>query len=207
MYWDITLFGMRIQHTAIGVPEFQPHPLSERLDLSLLPPFDFRTTGDMPRVLSKYARLTRAAREDYAGRLAVTFPGSTGDRWTSTCSCADTRALWMTSPRDPRRCPRPWTCLWTNGSGLPESARPFWASRPSAHYLRGRRLGQRPVHLSRDFPQVRSAGLPAHSGGGRPAERFPHVRESAARCQGSGSRLSRVGGPRGESLERRRGSG
>ncbi len=74
MYWDITLFGMRIHHTPIGVPEFEPHPLRERLDLSLLGRFDFSTTGDMPRILRKYARLREIAESDFAGKLAVTFP-------------------------------------------------------------------------------------------------------------------------------------
>jgi hypothetical protein len=74
MYWDITLFGMRIHHTPIGVPEFEPHPLRDALDLSLLGRFDFRTTGDMPRVLRKYERLRDLAAGDYGGKLDVTFP-------------------------------------------------------------------------------------------------------------------------------------
>jgi len=51
MYWDITLFGMRIHHNADRCPEFEPHPFGNALDLTLLGRFDFRTTGDMPRVL------------------------------------------------------------------------------------------------------------------------------------------------------------
>ena len=74
MYWDITLFGMRIHHTPIGVPEFEPHALRDSLDLSLLGRFDFHTTGDMPRVLRKYKRLREVAATDYAGKLDVTFP-------------------------------------------------------------------------------------------------------------------------------------
>jgi hypothetical protein len=74
MYWDITLFGMKIHHTPVGVPLFDPHPLNQGLDLSLLPPFDFHTTGDMPRVLSKHARLREIAETTYGGKLAVTFP-------------------------------------------------------------------------------------------------------------------------------------
>ena len=74
MYWDITLFGMRIHHTPIGVPEFEPHPLRDRLDPALLGRFDFRATGDMPRILSKYARLREIAAADYGGTLEVTFP-------------------------------------------------------------------------------------------------------------------------------------
>jgi hypothetical protein len=74
MYWDITLFGMKIRHTPIGVPEFEPHPLRDRLDLSLLGRFDFSATGDMPRILRKYARLREISESDYEGRLSVTFP-------------------------------------------------------------------------------------------------------------------------------------
>jgi len=74
MYWDITLFGMRIRHTPIGVPEFEPHPLSRCLDLSLLPPFDFASTGDMPRIFAKHKRLKELAQTRYGGKLQVTFP-------------------------------------------------------------------------------------------------------------------------------------
>ncbi len=73
-YWDITLFGMGIHHTPIGVPEFEPHPLREKLDLSLLGRFDFNATGDMPRILRRYARLREVASAEYHEKLAVTFP-------------------------------------------------------------------------------------------------------------------------------------
>jgi hypothetical protein len=73
-YWDITLFGMKIHHTPIGVPEFEPHPFRDRLDLSLLGRFDFRATGDMPRLLAKYERLREISVRDYAGRLEVLLP-------------------------------------------------------------------------------------------------------------------------------------
>ena len=73
-YWDITLFGMKIHHTPVGVPEFEPHPLRERLDLSLLGRFDFHATGDMPRLLAKYERLCRLSTDEYGGNLEVTLP-------------------------------------------------------------------------------------------------------------------------------------
>ena len=73
-YWDITLFGMRIHHTPVGVPEFEPHAMQRGLDLSTLGHFDFHTTGDMPRLIDKYERLREIAARDYGDRLAVTFP-------------------------------------------------------------------------------------------------------------------------------------
>jgi hypothetical protein len=73
-YWDITLFGMKIHHSPIGVPEFEPHPFRERLDLSLLGRFDFHETGDMPRLLAKYERLRELSIEEYGGKLEVTLP-------------------------------------------------------------------------------------------------------------------------------------
>lgn len=74
MYWDMTLFGMKIRHTHLGVPEFVPHPLRERLDRSLLPPFDFPSTGDMPRIIARHARLKEISADRYGGALEVTFP-------------------------------------------------------------------------------------------------------------------------------------
>jgi len=74
MYWDITLFGMKIRHTPIGVPEFEPHTLQRGLDIRALGRFDFRQTGDMPRIIRKYARLKELAASFYGGKLAVTFP-------------------------------------------------------------------------------------------------------------------------------------
>ena len=74
MYWDITLFGMKIRHTPIGVPEFEPHTLQRGLDIRALGRFDFRQTGDMPRIIRKYARLKELAGSFYGGKLAVTFP-------------------------------------------------------------------------------------------------------------------------------------
>jgi hypothetical protein len=74
MYWDITLFGMKIHHTLIGVPEFEPHALQRGLDISAMRRFDFRETGDMPRVIRKHTRLHELAGSRYGGKLAVTFP-------------------------------------------------------------------------------------------------------------------------------------
>ena len=74
MYWDITLFGQRIVHSAIGVPEFLPHPLQQSGDLRTLGHFDFYRTGEMPRLLAKYQRMQEIAHDDYAGKLEITFP-------------------------------------------------------------------------------------------------------------------------------------
>ncbi len=74
MYWDMTLFGMEIRHSRLGVPEFGPHPLRGRLDLSFLPPFDFAATGDMPRILARHARLSQISADTYGGKLEVIFP-------------------------------------------------------------------------------------------------------------------------------------
>jgi hypothetical protein len=73
-YWDITLFGMRIHHTAIGVPEFEPHPFSRGFDPSTLGHFDFFTTGDMPRLIRMYESLREISVKEHGGRLAVSFP-------------------------------------------------------------------------------------------------------------------------------------
>jgi len=73
-YWDITLFGMRIHHTPVGVPEFEPHAMQKGLDLSTLGHFDFYATGDMPRLIRKYESLLEISTQQYDGRLAVTFP-------------------------------------------------------------------------------------------------------------------------------------
>jgi hypothetical protein len=74
MYWDMTLFGLRIQHTAIGVPEFVPHPLQQTGELSTLGHFDFYATGDMPLLIEKYQRMRAIAREEYGDTVSVTFP-------------------------------------------------------------------------------------------------------------------------------------
>ncbi len=74
MYWDMTLFGQRIAHNDIGVPEFLPHPFGAVPDVALLGHFDFYTTGDMPRLLSKYARMREVNAREYANRLEITFP-------------------------------------------------------------------------------------------------------------------------------------
>jgi hypothetical protein len=73
-YWDITLFGARIRVSPIGVPEFDPHPLREGLDVAKLGRFDFRTMGDMPRMLAKYEALLRIADGGLGGKPTVTLP-------------------------------------------------------------------------------------------------------------------------------------
>lgn len=74
MYFDMTLFGQDVRHTPGGVPEFLPHPIASTPDLSLVPPFDFRTTGQMPPLLRQYERMRELAAGRYGGRVTVGFP-------------------------------------------------------------------------------------------------------------------------------------
>jgi hypothetical protein len=74
MYYDITLFGERIDYSWEGIPRFRHHPIAEQADLSLLPPFDFRVTGAMPLVLRRYEGLRQLSQECYGGQIEVTFP-------------------------------------------------------------------------------------------------------------------------------------
>ena len=50
MYFDMTLMGMEINYSSNGVPNYMPHRLSDRLDMSCISPFDFEKTGEMPMV-------------------------------------------------------------------------------------------------------------------------------------------------------------
>ena len=74
MYYDITLFGQQVSHTRIGVPRFQPHPISRKPDLSLIEPVDFRTSGAMPALIGQYEAMRRLAETRYDGRISVGFP-------------------------------------------------------------------------------------------------------------------------------------
>jgi len=76
MYWDMTLFGQRIVHNTIGVPEFMPHPFGATTlpDVDLLGHFDFYTTGIMPLLLANYAQMREVNAREYENRLAITFP-------------------------------------------------------------------------------------------------------------------------------------
>ena len=74
MYYDITLFGQEVRHTEIGVPFFVPHPIAQRPDLSLIPPVDFRTSGQMPVLIRRYETLRRIARERFGDALTIGFP-------------------------------------------------------------------------------------------------------------------------------------
>lgn len=74
MYWDMTLFGMRIRHSRIGVPEFLPHPFQQRFDPSTLGRFSFTETGKMPDLLGKYRRMQEVAATRYDGKISIAFP-------------------------------------------------------------------------------------------------------------------------------------
>jgi hypothetical protein len=62
-----------VRHTPGGVPEFMPHPIAERPDLALLPPFDFHATGTMPALIRMYQEMSRLARTLYGGQVTVSF--------------------------------------------------------------------------------------------------------------------------------------
>ena len=74
MYFDMTLFGIEIDYTKDGVPNMRPHPLAEKMDLSLLKPFDFETTGEMPQLIRQYEALNALAKELCDGRVEYGFP-------------------------------------------------------------------------------------------------------------------------------------
>jgi len=74
MYYDMTLFGLRINYQPNGVPIFDRHALADDRDLSQLKPFDFYVTGEMPMVHNRYNELTRISKELYGGEVKVNFP-------------------------------------------------------------------------------------------------------------------------------------
>ena len=72
MYFDLTLFGQEVRHNRQGVPEFRPHPLASRPDMSSLPAeVDFHTSGDMPRMIRYHQGMRDAARRGYGGAVSV----------------------------------------------------------------------------------------------------------------------------------------
>jgi uroporphyrinogen-III decarboxylase len=75
MYFDTTLFGTEIHHTKIGVPEFQPHPISQNPDPSIIKPFDFYQSGDMPLLIERYKKLKEISTTIYDNYFPVDFPG------------------------------------------------------------------------------------------------------------------------------------
>ena len=74
MYYDMTLFGLVIDHQKDGVPIFRRHALEDDPDLSVLKPFDFETTGLMPTVLARYHAFSRMSEERFGGELSLGFP-------------------------------------------------------------------------------------------------------------------------------------
>ena len=74
MYYDMTLFGLVIDHQRNGVPVFRKHALEDAPELSQLSPFDFETSGMMPMVLRRYNEFTRISKERYNGEISVGFP-------------------------------------------------------------------------------------------------------------------------------------
>lgn len=74
MYYDMTLFGLKINYTKDGVPVFERHAMAENPDLKQLTPFDFFDTGEMPMVHKRYHDLKRISEELYGGEVKVSFP-------------------------------------------------------------------------------------------------------------------------------------
>ena len=76
MYYDMTLFGIEIKYQSDGVPLYQPHSLMEKADMSLLKPFDFYSTGEMPAVHKRYEDYKNISRTMYGDKISVHFPSS-----------------------------------------------------------------------------------------------------------------------------------
>lgn len=74
MYFDMTLFGQRVLHTPQGVPLFPPHAVSQSPDLSSILPFDFQTSGVMPKLIHQYSSLKEQALKQYGGDIHIEFP-------------------------------------------------------------------------------------------------------------------------------------
>ena len=74
MYYDMTLFGIKIKYQSDGVPIYQPHELMEKADMSLLKPFDFFTAGEMPAIHKRYEAFKDISRSIYGDRLKINFP-------------------------------------------------------------------------------------------------------------------------------------
>ena len=74
MYYDTTLFGLKINYTKEGVPVFERHPMAENPDILQLAPYDFYNTGEMPMVHKRYKDLKKISEDLYNGEIKVTFP-------------------------------------------------------------------------------------------------------------------------------------
>jgi hypothetical protein len=70
----MTLFGQVIRHTAEGVPQFDPHPISVDPRLERIAPFDFHASGEMPVLIARYRRMEELNQRAYGGELRVDFP-------------------------------------------------------------------------------------------------------------------------------------
>jgi len=74
MYYDTTLFGLKINYQRDGVPVFERHALEDDPDISVLKPFDFNLTGEMPMVHNRRLEFQRISNERYGGEVKVNFP-------------------------------------------------------------------------------------------------------------------------------------
>jgi hypothetical protein len=73
-YFDMTLFGGRVEHDADGVPQFGHHPVQDEPDLAVIEPFDFHTSGIMPRQIEQHEAMRELVGERFGGELEVLFP-------------------------------------------------------------------------------------------------------------------------------------
>ena len=87
MYFDMTFFGLQIHYTRDGVPNMAPHPLSEKADLSLLKPFDFKTSGDALGV-EAVGGLPPAFRGALRRKTELHFPSFPPGTTGSVCAAA-----------------------------------------------------------------------------------------------------------------------
>jgi len=74
MYYDMTLFGLKINYTRDGVPVFERHAMADDPDILQLKPFDFFDTGEMPMVHKRYRDMKKISEDLYGGEINVQFP-------------------------------------------------------------------------------------------------------------------------------------
>lgn len=72
MYFDLTLFGQEVGHSAGGVPQFGRHALADRPDLSALPAeVDFYSSGVMPQLIQYHRDMQEIARRWYGDEITI----------------------------------------------------------------------------------------------------------------------------------------
>ena len=70
-YFEYSFFGIRVGYTAEGVPTLQDdHPVTREPAISLVPKFDFKSSGLLPLIRSSYER----QRNVVGNRIKLVFP-------------------------------------------------------------------------------------------------------------------------------------